>query len=242
MRDHLLDLVGHTFDLGTNIIDLVKINGNDQTTEISAYASDQSVILQAEFAGPVAEFQGRFGMPNLSKLKILLGLEEYRENSKITITHKEDGTPDGIDFSNAAGDFHNSYRFMSAKLVDAVQKTAKFKGANWNVEFVPTVAAIQRMKWQSQANAEQANFQIRTEQGDLKFYFGDHSSHAGNFVFHPGIRGTLKRSWSYPVKAVISILDLVGDKTFRISDDGAAQITVDSGLAVYNYILPAQSK
>jgi hypothetical protein len=28
----------------------------------------------------------------------------------------------------------------------------------------------------------------------------------------------------------------------RISDDGAAQITVDSGLAVYNYILPAQSK
>jgi hypothetical protein len=28
----------------------------------------------------------------------------------------------------------------------------------------------------------------------------------------------------------------------RISDDGAAQITVDSGIAVYNYILPAQSK
>jgi hypothetical protein len=28
----------------------------------------------------------------------------------------------------------------------------------------------------------------------------------------------------------------------RISDDGAAMITVDSGVAVYNYILPAQSK
>jgi len=28
----------------------------------------------------------------------------------------------------------------------------------------------------------------------------------------------------------------------RISDDGAMQITVDSGIAVYNYILPAQTK
>jgi len=27
-----------------------------------------------------------------------------------------------------------------------------------------------------------------------------------------------------------------------MSDDGAAEITVDSGIAVYNYILPAQSK
>jgi hypothetical protein len=28
----------------------------------------------------------------------------------------------------------------------------------------------------------------------------------------------------------------------RIADAGAMQITVDSGLAEYNYILPAQSK
>jgi hypothetical protein len=56
------------------------------------------------------------------------------------------------------------------------------------------------------------------------------------------VSGTLKRSWSWPIKTVIGILDLTGDKTFKISDDGAAMITVDSGLAVYNYILPAQSK
>jgi hypothetical protein len=41
---------------------------------------------------------------------------------------------------------------------------------------------------------------------------------------------------------VISILDLTGDKVMKISDDGAAQITVDSGLATYTYIIPAQSK
>jgi hypothetical protein len=37
-------------------------------------------------------------------------------------------------------------------------------------------------------------------------------------------------------------MDLTGDKVVKISDDGAAMITVDSGLATYNYILPAQSK
>jgi len=40
----------------------------------------------------------------------------------------------------------------------------------------------------------------------------------------------------------MSILNLAGDKVFRISDEGAAQITVNSGLATYNFILPAQSK
>jgi hypothetical protein len=40
----------------------------------------------------------------------------------------------------------------------------------------------------------------------------------------------------------MSILGLSGDKTMKISDAGAMMITVDSGLAEYNYILPAQSK
>jgi hypothetical protein len=96
---------------------------------------------------------------------------------------------------------------------------------------------------QSQANAEEPNFQVRTDNGDLKFYFGDHSTHAGDFVFQPGVSGQIKRAWSYPVAVVIGILALTGDKTMRLSDDsGVMQITVDSGLAVYNYILPAQSK
>jgi len=61
-------------------------------------------------------------------------------------------------------------------------------------------------------------------------------------VFQAGVTGTLTKAWAWPVAAVSSILSLSGDKTFRISDEGAAQITVNSGLATYDYILPAQSK
>ena len=240
MKDHLLDLVSHTHDLGC--IDLVKISGTETETAIAGMAEDRSVVVDAKFAGPVAEFIGVFGMPNLSKLKILLNLPEYKENAQLNIKRRDTGVPESLQFANAIGDFKNSYRFMATEIINEKAKTVKFKGANWHVTFEPTMAAIMRLKMQSQANAEEPNFQVRTDASDLKFYFGDHSTHAGDFVFQPGVSGQIKRAWSYPVAVVIGILGLTGDKTMRISDDGVMQITVDSGLAVYNYILPAQSK
>ena len=240
MRDYLLDLVEHTFDLGC--IDLIKIVGDENATQIEGLASDLSVVIKAQFANPNPEFVGTFGMPNLSKLKTLLRLPEYADNAKLTITRRTDGSPDGISFENKAGDFKNNYRFMASEIVSDKLKTAKMSQVPWNIEFEPTVASIMRLKMQMSANAEEPTFQVKTEGTDLKFYFGDHSSHAGNFVFQPDVAGQLKRSWSYPAAQVASILSLSGNKTMKLSDAGAAQITVDSGLAVYNYILPAQSK
>jgi len=240
MRDHLLDLVQHTLDLG--VIDLVKITGSDKETLISGLAEDRSVVVEGKFAGPVADFVGNFGMPNLSKLKILLNIQEYRENAKLSITRKSTGEPDGIAFENAGGDFKNSYRFMASEIVNDKLKSYKFKTPNWHIEFEPTNASVMRLKMQAQANAEETTFQAKTDGSNLMFFFGDHSTHAGNFVFQHDVTGQLKRAWSWPIKTFISIMDLTGDKIVKISDDGAAMITVDSGLAVYNYILPAQSK
>jgi hypothetical protein len=240
MRDYLLDLVEHTYDLGC--IDLVKIVGDTSKSEIVGLAEDLSVVIRGNFHNPVADFVGTFGMPNLGKLKTLLNLQEYKEDAKLSITKRADGEPDGITFENKIGDFKNNYRFMASGIVNEKLKTAKIRPVTWHIEFEPTNASIQRMKWQMSANAEEANFQAKTENGDLKFFFGDHSTHSGNFVFHPGVSGQLKRAWSWPAKQFVSIMDLTGDKKVRISDDGAAEITVDSGLAVYQYLLPAQSK
>jgi hypothetical protein len=244
MKDHLLDLVEHTHDLGC--IDLVKITGTDKSTRISGLDNDnRTVVVEAEFHNPVPEFIGTFGMPNLSKLKILLALQEYRENAEISVKRQDrngESCAVGLHFENAAGDFRNDYRFMTAEIVAEKLKTVKFKGVTWNVEFVPAVAAIMRLKMQAQANAEESVFQVKTDGRDLKFSFGDHSTHAGEFVFQSDVTGTLKHTWAWPVKTVISILDLSGDKVMQISDEGAMQITVDSGIARYEYILPAQKK
>jgi hypothetical protein len=243
MRDYLLDLVSHTYDLGC--IDTVKITGTDQDTQIDALAQDKSVVVSGKFNTPIAEFVGLFGMPNMDKLKILLNLQEYRENATIAVSKQNrDGedVPVGLSFINATSDFKNDYRFMTSAVVSESLKTPKFLGVKWDIEFEPTVAGIQRLKMQAQANSDMANCKLVTDGTNLKLAFGDHSTHAGEFIFQTNVAYKLKNSWSYPVKQVISILDLVGNRTMRISDSGAMQITVDSGSAVYNYILPAQSK
>jgi hypothetical protein len=243
MKDHLLDIVQHTHGLG--VIDLVKITGTDSTTTLEAIAEDRSVILQAKFKGTVGEFVGTFGMPNLGKLNTILNIPEYKEDASISVsTQDKEGTqiPVGIHFENKAGDFKNDYRFMSSEIVNDKLRSVKMKPVTWNVDVVPSVASIQRLKFQASANSEENNFVVKTENNELKVYFGDHSSHAGNFVFQSGISGKLSKSWNWPVAVVISILSLPGDKTFKISDEGVAMITVDSGIAEYNYILPAQTK
>ncbi len=239
MKDYLQDIVQHTHSLG--IIDLVKIVGNENVTAIEAVGEERTVIVNAQFHNPVPEFIGTFGMPNLGKLNTILGIPEYKEDARLTITKKEDA-PTGIHFENSTGDFKNDYRFMSAEIVNDQLKTVKFKGVRWGVEIEPSVAAIQRLKFQAQANSGETTFIAKTENNNLMFYFGDHSSHAGNFVFAHDVAGSLTKAWSWPLAAVISILSLSGDKMIRFSDEGAAQITVDSGLAIYNYILPAQTK
>lgn len=243
MRDYLLDIVQNTYGLG--VIDLVKITGDSNATTIEAISEDRTVIVQAQFNNPVPEFMGVFGMPNLGKLKTILGIEEYREDAKISLTTADRNgaiTPVGLHFENKAGDFKNDYRFMESAIISDKLKSVKMKNVKWAVQITPTVAAIQRMKFQASANSEETTFIVKTEQDALKFYFGDHSSHAGDFVFANGISGSLNKAWPWPVSVVISILSLPGDKTMYFSDEGVAQITVNTGIATYNYLLPAQSK
>lgn len=243
MKDYLLDLIQHTHGLG--VIELVKIEGSDTETKISAYAEDKTVIVTGSFKTPVDGFQGTFGMPNLSKLKTILGFDDYDDTSKINVTKKDENgvqVPSTIHFETSAGDFVNDYRLMSRAIIDDKVKAVTFKGANWDVEFEPTVAGVMRLKKQASANSEELNFKTKTDNGDLKIYFGDPSTHSGNFVFQPDVAGNLTKAWNWPVKVFLAIMDLPGDKVVRFSDAGAAEITVDSGIANYRYLLPAQTK
>lgn len=243
MRDYLLDIVEHTQALGC--IELLKIVGDDKSTVLEAVSDDKSVVVQATFKQPSIAFTGTFGMPNLNKLATILNIPEYRENAKIDLILQDrngESIPTGLHFENEKGDFKNDYRFMTMEVINDKLKSVKFKGVTWNVEFEPTVASQQRFKFQANANSDEVQFIAKTENNNLVFYFGDHSTHAGNFVFQAGITGTLSKGWNWPVSRFLSILGLSGDKKVKFSDEGAAEITVDSGLIEYRYIIPAQSK
>ncbi len=243
MKDYLLDLIQHTHGLG--VIELIKVVGTDKETQISAMAENKSVVVTGTFNNPVSDFIGTFGMPNLGKLKTIIGFEEYDENSKITVTRTtrdNEDVPTTIHFETKNGDFINDYRLMVKAIVEEKIRTLTFKGANWNVEFEPSVAGVLRLKKQASANSEEEHFTMTTVGTDLKINFGDPSTHSGNFVFQADVKGKLAQPWKWPVKVFTAIMDLPGDKTIKISDQGAVEITVNSGLASYRYLLPAQSK
>jgi hypothetical protein len=243
MKDILQDIVAHTHALG--FLSLVKVTSENDTTSIDSMAEDRSVILTAETHSPVNEFSGTFGMPNLDKLALHLKNPEYKENAKVEVVEAQrngETIPTHIHFENAAGDFQNDYRFMNKAIIEEKLKTVKFKGASWNVSFNPSVASIARMKLMSAAHSEEPTFNVQTRNDNLVFSFGDASTHAGEFVFQHDVGGSLQHTWSWPVAQVQSILNLDGTITMSISDQGAMMISVDSGLAKYDYILPAQSK
>ena len=244
MKSILKDIVAHTYALGS--IDMIKIVGTENDTLINGISEDRSMVLEAKFNTVHPDFIGTFGMPNLGKLKTILSIDEYNEGEKITINKQADSDgnilPSGLHFENAAGDFKNDYRYMGEGVINDKIKAVKFRGARWNVEFEPTVQNIQRMRFQAAANSEEAMFKAKIENGDLKFFFGDPNSNTGSFVFQAGVAGNFTKSqFKWPVNTVLAILALTGDKTFRMSDEGATMITIDSGLVTYNYIIPAQT-
>ena len=132
---------------------------------------------------------------------------------------------------------------MNTEIINEKLKTVKFKGATWHVEVEPSVQSIQRFNYQASANNEHTTFLAKTENGNLKFIFGDQATHGGEFVFATGVAGNLNKAWTWPVSSVLSILKIADANNAKLSfsNDGAMMITLDSGIATYKYIIPANA-
>ncbi len=244
MKDILADIVSHTNKLG--FLNIVKVTGTEDKTLIDSMADDRSVIMYAETATPYPQMIGTFGMPQLEKLRYLVDGKEYQEDAKIEVVSADrngDTIPVGLHFENKDGDFKNDYRFMNQEIINEKLKTVKFRGVKWDVEVSPTLNSIQRFAFQAGANTEHTTFLAKTDGDQLKFTFGDQASHGGEFVFASGVTGKLNKGWTWPVVPVLSILKAadVNNTTMSFSNEGAMQITLDSGLATYKYIIPAQA-
>lgn len=244
MKDILSDIVAHTNKLG--FLNIVKVTGTEDKTLIDSMADDRSVIMYAETAAPYPQMIGTFGMPQLEKLRYLVDGKEYQDNAKIevvTAVRNNETMPVGLHFENKDGDFKNDYRFMNQDIINEKLKTVKFRGVKWDVEVTPTLNAIQRFQFQAGANTEHTTFLAKTDGDKLLFTFGDMSSHGGEFTFSTGVTGKLNKAWTWPVVPVLSILKAadVNNTVMSFSNEGAMQITLDSGIATYKYIIPAQA-
>lgn len=243
MKDYLIDIVKHTVSLGC--FDTLRIDGTDKETKISSTEKERTVVLRAKLHGVISDFEGLFGVPNLPLLNTILNIPEYQDDTaKLTVERKTVNNmeqPTSIKFENASGDFKNEFRLMSSNVIDNIEPLLKFNVTSWPVSFVPTVAAQQRLKYQSSAHPEEKAIAFRIENGEVRAMIGDGSSHNGSFVFHTGVDKKIKETIVVPVIVVNSVLGLAGDKTMQMGGPGM-MISVDSGLANYDYIIPMLTK
>ena len=167
MQDILKDIVAHTHALG--FLTLLRVTSEDETT-IESRTDDRSVILTATTHNKIAEFDGVFGMGNLDKLALHLKNPEYQDGASIDVIKEDrngENVPTTIHFENKSGDYENDYRFMNKNVLDERMKKVTFKGAQWDVEIEPSIAAISRMKLQSAVHNDEPVFNARCENDQL---------------------------------------------------------------------------
>ena len=244
MKDILSDIISHID--GLKGINTVKVTGTEKETKIFTKDDSRTVVINGVFTNPHPEFMGVFGIPNLSKLKTILSFDEYDSESLFEVRKSkfddEGEIPTSFHFETKSKDFINDFRLMSKATVESQLQELTFKLKDWDFTFEPKVASIQRLKRQAQANSDESTFRMTTDNGNLKVMFGDASTSSGNFIFEQGITAKVTDSWHWPVEQVNFILGLVGDKKMSISSKGAMQISVDSGLVKYDFIILGSTK
>lgn len=248
MQDILKDIVKHTHSLG--IIQAAKVTTDDEGTLIDAMDDDRTVVLRGKLHKSVLEFTGKFGLGRLGVLNGYLNYEGEDKEGKavrasVEVGHEErngENVPTQLSFS-IPGAMQSTYRVIVSELVDAQIKTANFKGAKWDVEVMPQKAIKDLQYFAGILGAFDLLFTVKTVDGDLKFFIGDRSTDRVELPFASNVTGELKSGWSFPLSTVLTILKLGDTSTMsvKISDQGAMMIQVDSGLGLYEYILPAKS-
>lgn len=246
IKDVFKDVLKHTHGLG--IFEMVKITGEVDKTTVETVDADKTVIFKGETHNPVPDFVD--STVGLSRMGVLQGYLQYPgfddEDATIKVVTQErngDEVPVEVSFVSKEGNDAN-YRFMLADVINQQLKSIKFKGAEFDVNVVPSDKNLKDLTYfNSVLGTYEANFSPKTNGTDLYFHIGDAGSDRTKIHVSNTIEGEIKGDWRWPLDIVLRILKLSdsGNCVLSINDEGLLQIIVDSGMAKYTYLLPAKS-
>ena len=244
VKDAVQDIVRMTAGLG--FINAVKVSGSDSETLLDAMDAERTVIVKASLHNPMSEFVGEFGLGNLGFLAGVTNLPNYKEeNATVEVVSRERNgvnTPDHLLFTDADKNT-DQYRFMSKEIIEQTLQTVKFKGTDWDVTFEPTKQKVSELTQVAGIyGGIEPNFTVKTEDGNLIITVGAaDGSLTGKRTFAQNVEGELNEGYAWPLTQVLAILKLgmSGQCVMQISKRGALQISIDTGIGKYDYILPA---
>jgi len=246
IKDILKDVLKHTHGLG--IFEQVKLTGTVESTEVETVDADKTVIFKGETHQPVPDLvDSTIGLSRMGVLQGYLQYPGYDEatGSVAVVTQERNGeqVPTEVEFISPEGNTSH-YRFMLEDVINQQLKSIKFKGAEFDVNVVPSDKNLKDLTYfNSVLGTYEANFSPKTNGTDLYFHIGDAGSDRTKIHVSNTIEGEIKGDWRWPLDIVLRILKLSdsGNCVLSINDEGLLQIIVDSGMAKYTYLLPAKS-
>jgi len=243
IRDTLQDVLKHTHSLG--IFEMVKITGTEGETNIETVDAEKSVIVKGRAVNPVADFVDN--TVGLSRMSVLDGFVKFfsADDDEVTVvTQDRNGctVPTEVNFLRNDGT-NASYRFMLADVINQQLKDIKFKGAEFDIDIVPTQRNLRDLtQFNSILSSFESTFSPRTQDGKLYFHIGDNGGDRTKILVNDAPSGDLNGSFKWPLDIVLKILRLgdSGNITMSFNNKGLLQILVHSGMAEYTYLLPAK--
>lgn len=243
--DSLKDIIKHTSSLG--FVEMVKIIGTATDAKVEAIDPDKSVVIFGSMYQPIPGIDSVVGLSRIPVLKGFIDFPQFSdEKSKTTvITEVRNNvvTPTEIEFGSNAGHKGN-YRFMSEAMVNEQIRVLPFKGATWNVTVSPEKRKISELAYMmGTLGGMEKRFTVTVDaKSTLIFNVGSGPTDRMVLPFASDVTGTMKHQWSWPLAQVLSILklsDTASTCRMSFSDMGVMKIEIDSGIGVYQYILPA---
>ena len=245
--DNLKDIVKHTHGLG--FIETVKVVTENNETRLESMNDKRTVVFNGVLKNSITELND--STIGLSRIAVLNGYINFppfgSDNATVGITTQTRNgvnTPSEVTFDSNAGHVAN-YRFMGEDTVNEQVKVPPFKGAIWDVTIEPTKQNLKDLQYFNNVlGGFEPIFTAKVVNGNLELHIGSGPTDRSVVPFASNVTGSLKHGWSWPLAETLSILKLgeAANCTMSFSDQGAMQIEIDSGLGVYTYILPAQTK
>lgn len=245
IKDTLKDVLKHTHSLG--IFEMVKIQGTETETTVETVDAEKTVIFKGKTVNAVPDFVEH--TVGLSRMSVLDGYLKYpgfdADDATVAVKTQErngETVPTEVAFLAADGT-DACYRFMLADVVNQQLKDIKFKGAQFDVNIVPTQKNLKDLGYfNGVLSAYESTFMPKTHDGKLYFHIGDAGGDRTKILVADAVDGSLTHEHRWPLDIVLKILRLSDSANVVLSFNakGLLQIKVHSGLGEYTYLLPAK--
>lgn len=243
MKDNIQDLVKNV--INTGFFEKIKVTADSKGVLLEAMEKEKEVILKGSFVSPIEGLEGGFGLSNLSLLVHIANDPEFNSpDTKVDVTYESkngEKVPTELAYVNKSKSYIN-YRFMAKELVP---DQPKFIEPTWDVVIKPSKSNVQQFTWAANGlGAYEQYFIPKIQDGQLKFFIGEDNaaSQRGGVTFATDLKEKFDGQHKWKISHMQSVLKLTdsAECEMAFSTKGVIQVTVNTGVGSYKFLLPAK--